>query len=137
MTLEKIKNKLKAKSQEINRKIRSSVTFLYLGVRDPRMPVHVKLLILLIIAYVISPIDLIPDFIPVIGLLDDIILVPILLACVIRLMPENLKHEYESREPVEIEDKRLARLGAAIVILVWIVITAVCLYYLNVNWTEV
>jgi len=68
------------KIREKGRELKSNVFLLYRGSRDPRMPLQVKILALLIVAYIISPIDIIPDFIPVLGLLDEVILVPIMLA---------------------------------------------------------
>lgn len=78
----------------------------YFAARDPRMPLHIRILAILIAAYALSPIDLIPDFIPVIGLLDELILIPLGLALVVRLTPPDiiesarLKAEDISKKPV-------------------------------------
>lgn len=124
MTPKKLKEKLKEKGHEI----KSNVAFLYRGTKDPRMPLHLKLLTLLIVAYIVSPIDIIPDFIPVIGLLDDIILVPILLTFAVSLMPVSLKLEYESDSATEIDDERLSIAGAIITITIWLLLAGWCLY---------
>jgi len=75
------------------RTVKRDVSALALAARDPRTPWYAKLTAMLVIAYVLSPIDLIPDFIPVIGWLDDLILVPLGLLLVIRLMPKELMAE--------------------------------------------
>jgi uncharacterized membrane protein YkvA (DUF1232 family) len=67
---------------------------LALAARDPRTPWYAKALAVAIVAYVLSPIDLIPDFIPVIGWLDDLVLVPLGLLLVIRLIPKPLLQEF-------------------------------------------
>lgn len=84
-----------AKLREQGRQLKTHVYTLYHGMRDPRVPWYVKVLTLLVIAYVISPIDIIPDFIPVIGLLDDVILVPIAITLIMKLMPEEVIREYQ------------------------------------------
>ncbi len=62
----------------------------YFAARDPRTPWFVRLIAMAVAAYALSPIDLIPDFIPVLGYLDDLILVPLGLALVVRLTPANV-----------------------------------------------
>ena len=63
---------------------------LYLASRDPRVPWPAKIIVLLVVAYLLSPIDLIPDFIPVLGYLDDIVLVPLGIALAIRCIPADI-----------------------------------------------
>jgi uncharacterized membrane protein YkvA (DUF1232 family) len=62
------------------REIKSNVLLLYRGLGDPSVPFHVKILAFFIVAYIIGPIDIIPDFIPIFGLLDEVIQVPIFLS---------------------------------------------------------
>jgi uncharacterized membrane protein YkvA (DUF1232 family) len=69
------------------RAVKRDLRALWLGVRDPRVPVMAKLLAGLALAYALSPIDLIPDFIPVLGQADDLILVPLLVRAALRLVP--------------------------------------------------
>jgi len=61
----------------------------YKSLSDPEVPAYIKILVGLIIAYILSPIDIIPDFIPVLGLLDEVILIPLAIKLAIRLMPEG------------------------------------------------
>ena len=63
---------------------------LYLAARDPRVPRLGKLVVVLVVAYALSPIDLIPDFIPVLGYLDDLLLLPLGIALAIKLMPRDV-----------------------------------------------
>ena len=79
------------------RTIKREVVVLALAARDPRTPWYAKLLAAAIVAYALSPIDLIPDFIPVIGWLDDLVLMPLGLLLVIRLIPKPLMEEFRLR----------------------------------------
>ncbi len=63
---------------------------LYLAARDPRVPPFAKFIIAIIVAYILSPIDLIPDFIPLIGYLDDLLILPLGIALVIRMIPKEV-----------------------------------------------
>ena len=69
------------------RKLKTDVVAIYIAGRDPRTPWHVKLVALIVAGYALSPIDLIPDFIPVLGYLDDLIIVPLGIMLVVKLMP--------------------------------------------------
>lgn len=82
--------------------------------RDPRMPWHVRLLALAVAAYAFSPIDLIPDFIPVLGLVDDLLLVPLGVALVVRLTPAALLAD--ARAKAQVASERPVSRGAALAI---------------------
>ena len=92
---------------------------LYLAARDPRTPLAAKLLAGLVAAYALSPIDLIPDFIPVLGLLDDLVIVPLGAWAVLRMLPASLLAELRERA-AEIDRRPVSRGGAAIIVIVWI-----------------
>lgn len=108
--------------------IKQDVHALYRAARDPRVPWYVKALALAIAAYALSPIDLIPDFIPVLGLLDEAILLPLALKAVIRLVPPAIMAEH--RAAVANTHRRTSRAGAAIVIALWIAFAALLLWLL-------
>lgn len=72
------------------RQLKQHTLTVYYAARDPRTPIYVRVLALLVAAYALSPIDLIPDFIPVIGYLDDLLIVPLGLALVVRLTPPEV-----------------------------------------------
>jgi uncharacterized membrane protein YkvA (DUF1232 family) len=98
---------------------------LYLAARDPRVPWYTKALALCVVGYALSPIDLIPDFIPIVGYLDDLILVPLGLALVLRLTPGHVLAEARSRAQEAMDRGTLsrswpARIATLIIILVWL-----------------
>lgn len=96
---------------------------LWLAARDARVPWLAKVLALIIGAYVLSPIDLIPDFIPVLGYLDEVILLPIAVGLVLRLLDPALVHELRQAAALLAERPR-STLGAALVVAVWIGLVA-------------
>jgi uncharacterized membrane protein YkvA (DUF1232 family) len=105
------------------RAIKRDVHALYLASRDPAVSWHVKLLAGFVAAYALSPIDLIPDFIPVLGLVDDAILLPLGIWLVVRLIPPDvmLKH----RLAAEAQSSRPVARGAAIVIVaLWVALVS-------------
>src|SRR5215510_237056 len=77
--------------------IKAETFALYLAARDPRTPWYAKLIVAGIVAYAFSPIDLIPDFIPVLGYLDDLILIPAGIALAIRLVPDSVLTDCRAR----------------------------------------
>lgn len=77
--------------------LKAQVLGLYLAARDSRTPWYVRLLVLVIVAYAISPIDLIPDFIPVVGYLDDLVLLPFLIAVAVKATPEHVLRDCRAR----------------------------------------
>lgn len=79
------------------RTIRQQAHVLYLVAKDPRTPWYAKALAAAVVAYALSPIDLIPDFIPVIGFLDDVILVPLGIVLAMKLVPSEVRAECEAR----------------------------------------
>ncbi len=108
--------------------------------RDPRTPWYAKALILLIVAYALSPIDLIPDFVPVLGYLDDLLIIPAGIWLAIRLIPAEVMEEARATAsaPARSErsrrlDRTAGRLGAAIIILVWVLailwVASILLHY--------
>ena len=99
--------------------LRRDVAALILAVRDPRTPLTARIIAALVVAYALSPIDLIPDFVPVLGYIDDLIIVPLGLALVLRLVPAALMAEYRvsaMQQPVS----RLGWIGLVIVLMLWI-----------------
>ena len=80
--------------KERARRLKTDIPALFIGMRSPETPVAAKLLAGLAVAYALSPIDLIPDFIPVLGILDDLILLPALIALAVRLIPPDAFARY-------------------------------------------
>lgn len=124
------------KLKEKGRELKSNVFLLYRSSRDPRMPLRVKILALLIVAYIISPIDIIPDFIPVLGLLDEVILVPIMLSFTMSLIPDEIRQEYQQQDVLKIENRGLAVMGIIMVLLVWSTLVALSIrFYLMLQFS--
>ena len=102
------------------RALKHETLALYVACRDPRTPWYAKALGIVIMGYALSPIDLIPDFIPVLGYLDDIILLPLGIAAVLRMIPKQVMEESRARaKEMFPKGAPRSRIAAVIVILVW------------------
>jgi len=97
---------------------------LYLAARDPRVPWYAKGVAVAVAAYVASPIDLIPDFIPVVGYLDDLIIVPLGIALVIKLIPADIMAEHRALA-LAAQDRPVSWTAAVIFVAIWIATIAV------------
>ena len=102
------------------RTIRQDVIALYLAAVDPRVPRVPKLIAVCVAAYALSPIDLIPDFIPILGYLDDLVIVPLGIMLAVKLVPSDLMAEFRAAAVTRGRDPVLGRAGAAIVVSLWI-----------------
>ncbi len=103
--------------------IKRDIAALWLAARDPRTPLSAKILALMVASYALSPIDLIPDFIPVLGLLDDVILVPIGILLVVKLIPAPLMQEFRERASA-IGKLPASRAGLVLIGALWVVMLA-------------
>jgi uncharacterized membrane protein YkvA (DUF1232 family) len=101
------------------RAIKRDVHAVWLAARDPRTPWLAKVLALLVAAYAVSPIDLIPDFIPVLGYLDDLVIVPLGILLVVRLIPPQLMSEHRATAS-EATERPVSRFAAGFIIALWI-----------------
>jgi uncharacterized membrane protein YkvA (DUF1232 family) len=107
------------------RELKTQGYALYFALKDPRVPWYAKLLAGSVVAYAVSPIDLIPDFIPVIGYLDDLVLVPLGVALAVKLIPPDVWSECRAKAArAAAETKFLGWIGAAAIIIVWIAVVA-------------
>ncbi len=115
------------------RALKKEVYAVYIAARDPRTPWYAKALIFLIVAYALSPIDLIPDFVPVLGYLDDLLIVPGGLWLAIRLIPPEVLEEARATATARGVDGSASRVGAALILLIWILailwIVSIVLHY--------
>jgi uncharacterized membrane protein YkvA (DUF1232 family) len=102
-------------------RLKRDVVALWLAARDPRTPLAAKALAALVAAYALSPIDLIPDFMPVLGYLDDLIIVPLGVALAVRLIPSALMAEFRRTAEQRLERPK-SRLGAAAVVVLWVAV---------------
>ena len=107
------------------RALRREVMTLWFALRDPRTPRMARWLAALVVAYALSPIDLIPDFIPVLGYLDDLVLVPLGIALVLRMIPAHVVEACRERA-AQVETRPRNWLAAALIVLVWITLALAC-----------
>lgn len=115
--------KLLARLEQAARRIKHDAMTVYFTARDPRTPWHVRLLALAIAAYALSPIDLIPDFIPVLGYLDDVILLPLGIVLVIKLTPPDVI-EASRLKARAASERPTSRVAAAAIVALWVLCAA-------------
>jgi uncharacterized membrane protein YkvA (DUF1232 family) len=103
-------------------RLKSETYALYLAYSDPRVPWYAKLFAALVVGYAFSPIDLIPDAIPVLGYLDDLVVVPLGVALAVRMIPEDVLSENRrtAREMVERGQRPVSRAAAAVIVVLWL-----------------
>jgi uncharacterized membrane protein YkvA (DUF1232 family) len=105
--------------REKARELKRQALTVYYAARDPAMPWHVRLLAILVAAYAFSPIDLIPDFIPVLGLLDDLLLIPLGVVLVAKLTPQPVWDAAKERARISAE-KPVSRAAMIVIAAIWI-----------------
>jgi uncharacterized membrane protein YkvA (DUF1232 family) len=115
------------------RALRRDAHAILLASRDPRVPWAVKLLALAVAGYALSPIDLIPDFIPILGYLDDLIIVPLGIWLVIALIPKEVLIEYRAIASLAAE-RPVSRTAAIIIVALWISGAAALGWIAFVHW---
>jgi uncharacterized membrane protein YkvA (DUF1232 family) len=108
--------KLKSKAK----KIKQDIFVLIEAYKHPRTPILVKFLSIIIVAYAFSPVDLIPDLIPVLGYLDDIILIPLGITLVLKLLPKEVLEECRIKVEKSEKVKKKNWVAGTIIILVWV-----------------
>lgn len=102
--------------------LKAETMALYFATRHPMTPWYAKLLVAGVVAYALSPIDLIPDFIPVLGYLDDLLLIPLGVALAIRMIPPSVLAECREKVRQSVSGGRpVSRTAAAVIIVIWIV----------------
>lgn len=108
---------------------------LYLAIRDPRVPWYAKALAVCVVGYAFSPIDLIPDFIPVVGYLDDLIIVPLGVALVVKLVPPPVLADCREQAAATLQGKAsdwaAARIAMYIIIAVWALLAIACAIWIT------
>jgi uncharacterized membrane protein YkvA (DUF1232 family) len=105
----------------IAKKLKNEIRVLYLAYKDPRTPWYAKVFAVLIIGYALSPIDLIPDFIPVLGYVDDLIIVPAGMALLLKMIPKEVVDECRAKvESMPPTRKRKGWIGVIIIVLIWL-----------------
>jgi uncharacterized membrane protein YkvA (DUF1232 family) len=112
---------LRARLRRWTQALRRDLAALYLAARDPRVPWYAKALAAATVAYALSPIDLIPDFIPILGYLDDLLILPLGIALAIRLIPPALMAELrEAAAGMAFSELPGGRAAAALILVLWL-----------------
>jgi uncharacterized membrane protein YkvA (DUF1232 family) len=112
------------------RSIKHDAVAVWIAARDPRVPWYAKVLAAAVAAYALSPIDLIPDFIPVLGYLDDLLIVPAGILLTVRLIPAELMVEFRA-EAARRKGRPTSRAGAAVIALVWAVALTLVIWWVR------
>ncbi|NLE99336.1 MAG: DUF1232 domain-containing protein [Anaerolineales bacterium] len=107
------------------KQLRAETYALYLAYRDPRVPWYARVVAACVVAYAFSPIDLVPDFVPVLGYLDDLLLVPAGIALAIKLIPPDVLAESRERAAEALNEGRPTNWAAAVaIVVVWLALLA-------------
>lgn len=101
-------------------RLKSNIVALYLASQDARTPWYAKWFIMAIAAYAVSPIDIIPDFVPILGYLDDLLLLPLAVVLAIRMIPPEVFAECQAIAQTKSLDTRAGRVAAIVVVVVWL-----------------
>ena len=112
------------------KRLKAETYTLYLAYKDPRVPLYAKLFAALVVGYAFSPIDLIPDPIPVLGYLDDLILVPLGVALAVRMIPGDVLSEsrQKAREMLERGERPVSRAAGALIIVLWLALAVLAVF---------
>jgi uncharacterized membrane protein YkvA (DUF1232 family) len=117
------------------KRLKSEIYALYLAYRDPRVPRYARVLAACVVGYALSPIDLIPDPIPVLGYLDDLIIVPAGIWLVLKLIPPEVMIECREKARTEIaKGKPTNRIAAGLIIAVWIALAVGAVFIIRRVW---
>lgn len=126
---------LLARLKQRARALKNEAFAVYLAAKDPRTPWYAKALVFFVVAHTFSPIDLIPDFIPILGYVDDLIITPGGLWLAVRMIPAEVLAEARVTATSQDIDRSVGKIGAATIVLLWIVglsaIVYLILRYIN------
>ena len=109
------------------RRLKVEIYALYLAYKDPRVPWHARAFAVLVVGYAFSPIDLIPDAIPLLGYLDDLVVIPLGIALATRMIPPPVLAECRE-EARNAKDRPVNKVAAVVVVAVWIALAALAVW---------
>jgi uncharacterized membrane protein YkvA (DUF1232 family) len=123
--------------KEKARELKVQTLALYFAYRDPRVPWYAKGWIAMVVAYAFSPIDLIPDFIPVLGYLDDLVLIPLGVALALKMIPGEVMEEsrVKARDALE-ADKPEFRFMTWVIVAIWFLATLLIIVLIKKNYSS-
>ena len=110
------------------RHLKRETTALYFAYRDPRTPWFARAFSALVVAYLFSPIDLIPDFIPILGYLDDLVLVPLGISLALKMIPKEVISDARERADNPVQNKAVSLVFTVLILCIWSVVLFVCLW---------
>lgn len=121
--------------QQRVKQLKQETYAIYLACKDPRVPWYTRIFAGVVVAYALSPIDLIPDFIPILGYLDDLILVPLGIILVIKMIPPDVLAECrEKAEAVIAQGKPTSRIAAIVIVSIWLLLGIVTVMLVASIW---
>ena len=113
------------------KKLKLEVSTLALALKDRRTPIVAKIMIALTISYALSPVDLIPDFIPVLGYIDDLIILPLMIFISLKLIPKSILDECREKVKNDSElNKKSGIFAAIVIVLIWLGLTGSIIFWL-------
>jgi len=106
--------------KEKAKQLKTDTYALYLAYKDPRVPLHAKIFVAIVVAYALSPIDLIPDFIPFLGYIDDLIIIPAGIYLSLKMIPQDVLEECRAKAQSTSMDNKTKWAAALIIVLIWL-----------------
>jgi uncharacterized membrane protein YkvA (DUF1232 family) len=123
------------KLKQRTRLLKTQTFALYLAYQNPATPWYAKVFAGLVAAYAFSPIDLIPDFIPVLGYLDDLVLIPLGVTLALKMIPAEVMAECQTQAEARLEQgKPASRAAAIVIVLIWVLVAAFVIPRLGNIW---
>lgn len=116
--------------KEQARKLKGEIYALYLAYRDPRVPWYAKLFTACLVGYAFSPLDLIPDFIPVLGYLDDLVIIPLGVVLALRLIPQPVIFEYREKARLALQNKPVNWTAAGVIAIFWLLLAVIVIMFI-------
>ena len=114
------------------RQLKTETVALCLAARHPDTPWYAKLFVATIVAYAFSPIDLIPDFVPILGYLDDLVLIPMGIALAIKMVPPPILAECRARaQELVLTGKPVSRVAGIAIVIVWLALAVLCIVWIH------
>lgn len=121
--------------RQLAKKLKKETYALYLASKDSRVPWYARYLIAGIVAYAFSPIDLIPDFIPILGYFDDLIIIPLGIWLVLKLIPPSVLAECrEKAEAAQSQTKPINWFAAGVIVIIWLLLGILAVVWLGNLW---
>ena len=118
--------------RQIGKNFKLEAYALYLATKDPRTPWYAKAVVLGVVGYALSPIDLIPDFIPILGYLDDLIIIPLGISLAIRLIPRAILDDCRRQAPETIDvAQRAALIATGAIVFLWVIMILAIVLIVN------